>query len=96
MSVKPSHKEELLKIIHTHIPHCKVWIFGSRATGKQRSGSDIDLALDNGSIIPWSTITKILIDIDETTIPMKVDLVDLQNVDPEFKTRVLNEAILWT
>ena len=96
MSVKPSHKEELLKIIHTHIPHCKVWLFGSRATGKQRSGSDIDLALDNGSIIPWSTITKILIDIDETTIPMKVDLVDLQNVDPEFKTRVLNEAILWT
>ena len=96
MSVKPSHKEELLKIIHTHIPHCKVWLFGSRATGKQRSGSDIDLALDNGSIIPWSTITKILIDIDETTIPMKVDLVDLQNVDPEFKTRVLNDAILWT
>ena len=96
MSVKPSHKEELLKIIHTHIPHCKVWLFGSRATGKQRSGSDIDLALDNGSIIPWSTITKILIDIDETTIPMKVDLVDLQNVDPEFKTRVLNEALLWT
>ena len=96
MSVKPSHKAELLKSIHTHIPHCKVWLFGSRATGKQRSGSDIDLALDNGSIIPWSTITKILIDIDETTIPMKVDLVDLQNVDPEFKTRVLNEAILWT
>ena len=96
MTVKLSHKQELLRIIHTYLPGCKVWLFGSRATGEQRPGSDIDLALDNGQKIPWNTVTKMLIDIDETTIPMKIDLVDLQNVDDDFKKQVLKEGILWT
>jgi uncharacterized protein len=96
MSVKASHKEELLRIIHKQLPNCKVWLFGSRATGKQGRGSDIDLALDNGTKITWSTITRMLMDIDETTIPMKVDLVDLHNVTDDFKEQVLKEGILWT
>ncbi len=96
MNIKKSHQEKLLSIIQTYLPQCKVWLFGSRATGKQRVGSDIDLALDNGAKIPWETITKILVDIDETTIPMKVDIVDLHAVDEDFKERVLKEGILWT
>ncbi len=96
MTVKPSHKTELLRIIHTYLPHCKVWLFGSRATGKQRPGSDIDLALDNGQKISWGTITRMLIDIEETTIPMKVDFVDLYSVDEDFKKQALSEGILWT
>lgn len=96
MTVKKSHKEKLLSIIYTHIPHCTVWLFGSRARGNQRPGSDIDLALDAGEKIPWDTITKMLIEIDDTTIPMKVDLVDLHNVDKTFKNQALSEGILWT
>jgi uncharacterized protein len=96
MAVKESHKQELLHIIHTYLPTCKVWLFGSRATGKHRRGSDIDLALDAGRKIPWETITRILVNIDETTIPMKVDLVDLHNVTDDFKEQVLKEGILWT
>lgn len=96
MAVKPHHKTELLKIIHTYLPNCKVWLFGSRARNQETRGSDIDLALDNGEIIPWGIITKMLIDIDETTLPMKVDLVDLYTVDEDFKKRALSEGILWT
>lgn len=96
MTVKQQYKTELIKIIHTYLPHCRIWLFGSRATGHQHQGSDIDLALDNNAKIPWSTITKMLLDIDETTIPMKVDLVDLHTVDEEFKKQALSEGILWT
>lgn len=96
MTVKLSHKIELLRIIHTYLPDCKVWLFGSRATGKQRSGSDIDLALDNGQKISWNIITKMLRDIDETTIPMAVDLVDMYTVTEDFKNEVYQKGILWT
>lgn len=96
MAVKQSHQAELLRIIHNHVPNCTVWLFGSRATGKQRGWSDIDLALDGGSRIPWSTITKMLIEIDQTCIPMKVDLVDLYAVDDAFKMQVLKEGKKWT
>jgi predicted nucleotidyltransferase len=96
MAVKPHHKTELLKIIHKYLPNCKVWLFGSRARDQERAGSDIDLALDNGEKIPWGIITKMLIDIDETTLPMSIDLVDLYTVDEDFKKRALSEGILWT
>lgn len=96
MNIKKNHQETLINIIHTYLPHCKIWLFGSRATGKQRGGSDIDLALDIGTKIPWETLTRILVDIDETTIPMKVDIVDLRAVTDDFKERVLKEGILWT
>ena len=62
----------------------------------RQPGSDIDLALDDGQKIPWSTITKMLLDIDETTIPMPVDLIDLHNVANDFKKQVLKEGIEWT
>ncbi len=61
MAVHENYKRELLGIIHAYLPSCKVLLFGSRATGKQHPGSDIDLALDNGGKIPWSTITRILL-----------------------------------
>jgi predicted nucleotidyltransferase len=96
MAVKEHHKTQLLKIIHSYLPNCKVWLFGSRARNQERAGSDIDLALDNGEKIPWGTITKMLIDIDETTLPMKIDLVDLNTVDEDFKKQALSEGILWT
>lgn len=96
MAVQELHKHALLRIIHSYLPDCKVWLFGSRATNKERPGSDIDLALDNGKPIEWRIITKILLDIDETTIPMSVDVVDLNNVQDDFKQTVLKEGILWT
>jgi len=95
MNIKETYKLELLRIIHKHLPHCKVLLFGSRATGKQRPGSDIDLALDNGQKIPWEIITRLLVAIDDTTIPMKVDLVDLYTVTDDFKEQVLKEGVLW-
>ncbi len=96
MSVQPHHKKELIAIVHKYLPRCAIWLFGSRATGRQRVGSDVDVALDNGQKIPWHIITKIMLDIEETTIPMAVDVVDLATVDDAFKHNVLKEGILWT
>ena len=85
----------MLFIFYKYIPNCTIYLFGSRAIGKERSGSDVDIAIDAGKKIPHDIILKILIDIDETTIPMKVDLVDLYNVSEDFKKEVLSEGIIW-
>ena len=73
-----------------------MYLFGSRATKKNKPGSDIDIALDNGKNIPYDTILSILVEIDDTTIPVKVDIVDLQSVQEDFKNDVLQEGIRWT
>lgn len=96
MVLPTKYKTELIRIIHKHLPSCKIYLFGSYAIGKERPGSDIDLALDREEKIPHDIILKILIDIDDTTIPMKVDLIDIHKAPEELKKDILTEGILWT
>jgi uncharacterized protein len=95
MSLKNEYKELLIKIINKHLPKCKIILFGSYATGNERVGSDIDLALDNETPISRDLLLNILIEIEDTTIPMKVDLVDLQIAPKELKENIKKEGLLW-
>lgn len=54
----------------------KVKIFGSRAKGNYREGSDIDLALIGKNAIPFKEMMDINIKIDDLGLLYKVDLVD--------------------
>ena len=95
MSLKEKYKKELLSIIHKYIPNCSVYLFGSRAIDKEYPGSDIDIALDIGEKISPDIISKILIDIEDTHIPMEIDLVDLYIAPEELKKNIITEGIVW-
>lgn len=96
MAIKSKYKDQIVLIIQKHLPECKVYLFGSQATGKSHAGSDIDLGLDNGFKIPRKIILNILIDIDQTVIPMKIDLVDMHSAQESIKLAIIKEGILWT
>lgn len=96
MALKQKYKDQLLSIILKHVPESQIYLFGSRATNKESPGSDIDLAINAPQPIPHKTIIKILLEIDETTIPLKVDLVDLNIAQEPLKQNILQEGILWT
>lgn len=89
------YKDKLISIILAQLPSCKIYLFGSRARDTHKEGADIDLALDAGSIIDLSKILKIYSDINQTTIPVSVDLIDFNNTSPEMRTEIMNEGILW-
>lgn len=90
------YKKILLELIYKKLPNCKVYLFGSRARGDHQSGSDIDLALDNGQPIEMRQLFALYNEIEDTTIPLTVDLVDLHNVSDLLKEQVKLEGILWT
>jgi hypothetical protein len=96
MALKATYKDVLVKLISKHIPGCTIYLFGSRATDTEGVGSDIDIALDAGTPIPYKTMLKILIDIDETNIPMKVDLIDMRVAGQVIKESVIKEGVKWT
>jgi uncharacterized protein len=52
----------------------EVWIFGSRAKGSQRPGSDIDLAILTEGISN-DILRKIIVDLEESSLPYFVDVV---------------------
>ncbi len=90
------YQKELLTIIHKYIPTCKVYLFGSRARNKHHAGSDIDLAIDAKQLLGIGIIGNIKEEIEESTIPYFVDIVDLNNVDEAMKEEILKDGILWS
>lgn len=49
--VEDRFKNLLLNIIINHLPDARIYLFGSRARDKNRSGSDIDIGIDLGEEI---------------------------------------------
>jgi len=89
------YKKTLLDIIYEFLPHCRVYLFGSRVRKDHDEGADIDLALDNNKPIDLRIIFKINDKIEESTIPLFVDIVDINNSDQLIKKEIEGEGILW-
>ncbi len=62
-------------------------VFGSRATGKARSNSDIDLVLRGTS--DRALVNRLWTDFQESALPIKVDICAYDLIDyPPFKTHI--------
>lgn len=72
-----------------------VYFFGSRAKGNMRPTSDVDVAFEPKSKLPEFWLSKLRDRLEESTIPYKVDLVDLSKTSARFKEHALNGAIIW-
>lgn len=58
--------------------HFRVILFGSRAEGRAREGSDYDIAIDAEEKISFSALSKLEADLEDLPTLAKVDLVDLR------------------
>jgi len=74
----------------------KVFLFGSRAVGGAREGSDIDVAVLPLDSMPPDTLAEIRDTLEDSTIPYRVDLIDLRYAPESLRERVLLEGIPWT
>lgn len=72
-----------------------VWVFGSRATGKAKTFSDLDLLFDHaGNPLSALTLLNMAEAFDESALPYKVDLVDWNNVSDTFKAQIQDSRIV--
>ena len=71
---------KLLRVFESHPGVEKVLIYGSRAMGNYRPGSDIDLTL-KGKQLEWNDLLSIELAIDELLLPYKVDLSLYDEID---------------
>jgi predicted nucleotidyltransferase len=72
----------------------EVVLFGSRAKGSPRRGSDVDLALRGDQISPM-TLARLQAAMDESNLPFRVDLV-WQNAElsPDLTAHILRSGQL--
>jgi len=81
IDLKPEHLAIVQAILREHLPdNATVWVFGSRATGRARRGSDLDLAIDIGQPLPSNTESSLQFAFEDSDLPWTVDLVDMHSL----------------
>jgi predicted nucleotidyltransferase len=84
---------EVADIIARFLPDALILLFGSRARGDAEQTSDFDFAIDAGSKIPLDVVARIEEEIEELHTLKSVDIVDLNRVNPKFKTIILKTGV---
>lgn len=95
IDLSPDHRAQVLGIIRRRLPDARIWVYGSRAKGRARRYSDLDLMLDGGGQpIPLNIMGDLDEDFDESNLPIIVDLHDMALTDERFLERVRKDFLL--
>lgn len=94
LDLRPEDQRLVLKILHANLPLAfKAWVFGSRATGRARRYSDLDLAIDCGRPLTLDETAGLREAFTESDLPYKVDFVDWRSIDDRFRELIAAERI---
>ncbi len=73
----------------------RVFLFGSAARGRLRRASDIDIAILPLAPLPPGLLAELRGALEEANLLHEVEVLDLSEVDPAFRERVLREGTEW-
>ncbi|CAN5262066.1 nucleotidyltransferase domain-containing protein [soil metagenome] len=74
--------ETIRSILKSHPEIRNVELFGSRAKGNYRLGSDVDLAIMNEGV-SGEQLAKIRSDFEDSSLPYNIDLVDFTRLEKQ-------------
>lgn len=74
----------------------RVYLFGSWARGEATRLSDIDVAIEVRPRLESGALARLRERLEESRVPYRVDVVDLDEVDPGLRRRILDEAVQWS
>ena len=73
----------------------RVYLFGSWARGEEKRTSDIDIAIESKDCLSSAAIIRLRSVLEESYIPYRVDIVNLNEADRKIYDKVLKEGLLW-
>ena len=82
------------QILRSNLPAtAKVWVFGSRATGRARRYSDLDLAIDAGRPLTLDETASLADAFSESDLVYRVDVVDWRTIDDRFRQIIVRNRL---
>jgi len=72
-----------------------VFVFGSRAIGKHKKYSDLDLWIESDPNLSLANITQLREIFEESEIPIKIDIVTPETCLDDYKDKIQNQKVLW-
>ena len=91
----PAEQRRLVwQILRANLPPAvKVWVFGSRATGRARRYSDLDLAIDAGRPLTLDETASLAEAFSESDLAYRVDVADWRAIDGRFRRIIAQERV---
>lgn len=97
--LREHHREKLRRFFDGTADVCRVTIFGSRATGDWRTGSDLDIAIESssGEAFELGRLVRLSRLISELNLPFEVDVVDRASIStPSLLAQITERGrVLW-
>ncbi len=88
------HRRLVVDILRANLPQsAKTWVFGSRATGRARRYSDLDLAIDAGRRLTLDEIAGLAEAFSDSDLPYKVDIVDWHDIEDRWRQTIAAERV---
>jgi type I restriction enzyme S subunit len=94
LAIAPAHWAVVADILRRLAPDYEVWAFGSRATGRAKPYSDLDLALVSDRPLPLDLTARLAEAFSESDLPWKVDLVDWATTDDAFRGIIMSQRVV--
>jgi uncharacterized protein len=76
------------QVLKQYLPNYPVFVFGSRAHGKAKKFSDLDLMIRSPLSPSWSQLSAAREALEDSTLPITVDLVDWNCCSAKFQSLV--------
>lgn len=93
MAINQQQLGVVRQIIATVLPDAEVWVFGSRATGRARPFSDLDLLLTEPSQLDWSQRAALRDGFEASDLPFCVDVVESAGLPVGLAQRIAGERV---
>ena len=85
--LKAEEIDGIRRVLAAHPAVDKAVVYGSRALGTHRAGSDIDITLIGR--MPWSELNEIETDLDKLNLPYTIDL----SLESQIESQALRQHI---
>jgi predicted nucleotidyltransferase len=97
IDLSADHRRLVLDILRANLPGgAKAWVFGSRATGRARRYSDLDLAIDAGRRLTLDETARLSEAFSESDLPYRVDLVDWLDINDHWRQAIVADRVALT
>ncbi|MCC5842122.1 MAG: nucleotidyltransferase domain-containing protein [Opitutales bacterium] len=89
-------EEAIREAAARYLPHARLVLFGSRATGRASRRSDFDLAVIPGPHFSSQELIRFREALEESpAIIHPIDILDIRDASPELQQKIKEEGIVW-
>jgi uncharacterized protein len=94
IDLSAEHRQLVLELLAELLPaSAQVWVFGSRATGRARRYSDLDLLIDTGRRLSIEEAAVLREAFEESDLPYRVDIVDWHGIGDRFRRLIAAQRV---